>query len=431
MTEPLMEHPQGRNAKLVKSHNRSLVLKLILQNEDVSRKDIADITGLTRATITKIAGSLIERELIYEKGTDYECRGSGRKPVALGVNRDKYKIISLYIGRHVIRGAVCDISGAILHRTEEFRTIIHESPEQMNQEVITFIEKVMTGGNVEKTDLLGIAIAAPGPINARKGIMRNSAAQRNLTGLAAPFNWNDLPLKEVIEEHFGINTFADNEANLCALGESWFGSGVEVSNFVLYSIGSGIGSGVIIDGMLYRGEDDVVSEIGHITIDYKGPECFCGNNGCLELYASFNLLVDEYRNLKAVTAGPESSGKADSVDSHLRMVKDISLLFHEAAEGREPAAGLVAKYGKLLGIGAVSLANIFSPEYIIVSGNDLIDTDLSPLCIYLQKAIEQKAFSVIADKVKVIPSKLGNDIHFYGGVALVLQDFFNRIGEED
>lgn len=423
MKEPAAEHPQGRNAKLVKAHNRSLVLKIILQNEDVSRKDIADITGLTRATITKIVGSMIERGLIHEKGTDCESRGSGRKPVALGVNRQKFKIISLYIGRHVIRGAVCDLSGTILHRTEEFRTIIYETPGQMNRDVIGFIEKVMAGGEVARDDLLGIAIAAPGPINARKGIMRNSAAHRNTTGLAAPFNWNELPLKEVVEEHFGINTFADNEANLCALGESWFGNGVEVSNFVLYSIGIGIGSGVIIDGMLYRGEDDVVSEIGHITIDYRGPECICGNNGCLELYASFHVMVEEYRSLTGRTAGGN--------DSHLRMMKEISRLFREAAGGEQPAASLVEKYGRLLGIGAVSLANIFSPEYIIVSGNDLIDTDLSPLCGYLQESIERKAFSVIADKVKVIPSKLGNDIHFYGGVALVLQDFFNRIGEED
>lgn len=422
-----MEQSQGSNAKLVKAHNRSLVMKIILQNENVSRKDIAAITGLTRATITKIVGSLIEEGLICEKDWNLEAYGSGRKPVALAVNRDKFKIISLYIGRHIIRGAVCDISGTILHTVEEFRTVIYENPKEMNQKVIAFTKQLLAQTKTDKETVLGIAIAAPGPINARKGIIHNSLSRRNLTGMAAPFNWNEVPMKEVIENHFGIKTFADNEANLCALGESWFGNGVRVENFVLYSIGSGIGSGVVIDGMLYRGEDDVVSEIGHITIDYKGPECFCGNNGCLELYASFHKLVEEYRS--AGNQGQESSVTERS-DQHQRLLEDIDRIFQEASEGKEPAASLLEKYGKLLGIGAVSLANIFSPEYIIVSGNDLIDTNLSPLCRYLQEAIETKAFSVIANKVKVIASALGNDIHFYGGVALVLQDFFNQIGKE-
>jgi len=161
MIRESMEQTQGRNSKLVKAHNRSLVLKIILQNRDVSRKDIADITGLTRATITKIVSSLMDQDLIYEKSTEFQTNGSGRKPVALGVRRDAYKIISLYVGRHVIRGAVCDISGVICHRVQEFRTIIYETPEQMNHDFISFIEKVMKEGNVAREEILGIAIAAP------------------------------------------------------------------------------------------------------------------------------------------------------------------------------------------------------------------------------------------------------------------------------
>ena len=208
------------------------------------------------------------------------------------------------------------------------------------------------------------------------------------------------------------------------MGESWFGAGVGIDNFVLYSIGIGIGSGVIIDGMLYRGEDDVVSEIGHITIDYKGPKCICGNVGCLEIYAGFRRLVENYR------ATGLAEGKSPPAMDYASVVKEIETVFERAAKGERAAKRAVEEIGRFLGIGAVSLANIFSPECIIISGNDTGNADLGILVPMLQESVRQGAFSVIANKVKVFNSRLGQDARIYGGVALVLQDFFAQSGGE-
>jgi len=417
-----LNRSHGTNAKLVKIQNRALVLKLIQQNEFISRKEISDITGLTQATITKITNALIEQELVIEKGPDTQSQGWGRKPIGLSINREKYKIVSIYLGRSVMQAAVCDLTGNILHKVEEYKNVYEEQGKDIEKEVIRFIERVIDSFKVDVSKLLGIAIAAPGPINAKNGILLGAPGSL-LKVSEAPFDWRDINLAEIVRERFHVNVFTDNEANVSALGESWFGKGIGVSNFVLYSIGLGIGSGVIIDGMLYRGEDDVVSEIGHTTIDYHGEKCVCGNIGCLEMYGSFLKLVEQYRVRKGKPIGDPAR------ENRMEIIREIEDIFEKAEDGEPEAKAAVNEISRILGIGAVSLANIFSPEMIIITGNDVGNADLSPMVPILQESVREGAFSVIANKVQVLISSLGKDIHLYGGVALVLQDFFSHPGK--
>jgi predicted NBD/HSP70 family sugar kinase len=170
--------------------------------------------------------------------------------------------------------------------------------------------------------------------------------------------------------------------------------------------------------MLYRGEDDVVSEVGHITINHKGPQCICGNIGCLELYAKITNLIGK---------APGKRGDESIQAENERLRHGVSEIFAQANAGEPRARKKLEEYGRLLGIGAVTIANMFSPEYIIVSGNDFGDLDYTIICEEMQRSIHRHAFSVISDKVKVVQSRLGNNIMLYGGVALVLQDFFNNI----
>jgi predicted NBD/HSP70 family sugar kinase len=413
----------GSNSKLVRIHNRALVLRIIQQSAPISRKEISKKTGLTPAAITKITNDLIGGELIVEEEKTLPNQGFGRKPIGLSINREKYRVISLFAGRTVIQAAICDLSGRILKKIEEYRNVFTAFSPSLEREVIDCLHHLLDGSGIDKSELLGIAISAPGPINAKRGIIHNTS-NISIKTTEAPFDWQNVSLAEIVGKRFGLPVFTDNEANVAALGESWFGAGVGIDNFVLYSVGIGIGSGVIIDGMLYRGEDDVVSEIGHITIDYKGPKCICGNVGCLELYGGFLRLVEYYQKF-----GPEG-GITFSVEDYSSVVRAIETIFTRASEGDHVANAAVEEIGNFLGIGAVSLANIFSPECIIVSGNDTGNADLSILIPSLNESVRRGAFSVIANKVKVLYSSLGNDARIYGGVALVLQDFFSQPGNE-
>lgn len=410
---------QGSNSKLVRVHNRALILRLIQQNQSITRKQLSEKTALTQPAITRITNDLIDRGLVVEEEDVVQRQGVGRRPIGLSINREKYKIVAVNIGRTMVQAAICDLSGRILYKQEEYRDIFTEFTVSFEQDILSFVEKLIAERRIEGSQLLGIAIAAPGPINAKRGILHNSvfsAAKK----AEAPFDWGSVNLNALFGERFGVPVFSDNEANVAALGESWFGAGASIDNFVVYSVGLGIGSGVIIDGMLYRGEDDVVSEIGHITIDYKGPQCPCGNVGCLELYASFWNLVRIYREAGKGAGGEGLKARGASI------VQDIEGIFQNAKEGDVDAIAALEFIGEFLGIGAVSLANIFSPERIILSGNDTGDADLGLMVPIVQNSVSKGAFSVIANKVKVMNSSLGRDGRLYGGVALVLQDFFNQ-----
>lgn len=410
---------QGSNAKLVRVQNRSLVLRIIQKRGTVSRKEIADLTGLTQAAITKITADLIERNLIIEEGTGSPVRSLGRRPIGLSINRERYKIICLYLGRTIIQAAVCDLSGAILYKNEEYGDIYAEMGTNFEEEIVAAVEGLIRAKHIDTEELLGIALAAPGPINSKQGIMLGVPGN-GLKVSEAPFDWRNVDIAAIIGDRFGVPVFADNEANVAALGESWFGAGVEFNNFVLYSVGLGIGSGVIIDGMLYRGDDDVVSEIGHITIDYRGPKCICGNIGCLELYAGFKRLLDLYKD-----AGAGPTGVFTPKD-HAVIAREVEQIFARASMDDAAAKHALLELGRFLGIGAVSLANIFSPEAIILSGNDIGAADLGMLVPTVQESVRSGAFSVIANKVRVLKSALGKDARIYGCVALVLQDFFDQ-----
>ena len=415
---------KGRNHKLVKIHNRALVLRMIQQNEMISRKEISRLTGLTQATITTITNALLGLGLILETGKDTRSGATGRKQIFLSINREKHKIIALNLGRSLVQGAVCDLAGNILHKSEKYLRLIQDNElvvDRLEEKVVEMIRELIREFDIDSGSLLGISIAAPGPLNAEKGIMRGSHRLEEGVRSPAPFDWRDIHLKEAVQREFGVNVFVDNDANISALGESWFGAGVGVSNLVVYMIGIGTGAGVIIDGMLYRGEDDVVSEIGHVTIDFKGPQCRCGNIGCLELYSNFHNIIDAYaRRTDSVSAPARELGNEQASAR-------IGEIFKRAGDGEEAAREVVRAHGQVLSVGAVTLANTFSPEMIIVSANDLGNIDLSILLSEIQEAVRQRAFSVIADKIKVVASTLGRDVTLYGGIALVLQDFFSNI----
>ncbi len=424
----IIDTARGRNHKLVKIHNRALVLRIIQQHDLISRKHISQLTGLTQATITTITNSLLDLGLIVETGKDTRSGSQGRKQICLSINRQRYKVIALNIGRCLVQSAVCDLAGTILHKSEECLQLIENNELVVNDledRVVGIIRALIRSSGIDARDLLGISIAAPGPLNAEKGIMRSSLRGAGVQGSPAPFDWRDIHLKEAVQRELGVKAFVDNDANICALGESWFGGGIDVSNFVVYVIGFGTGAGVIIDGMLYRGEDDVVSEIGHVTIDYQGPQCRCGNVGCLELYSNFNRIIDAY---DGKTGAPTARAKNEmcTEDAAIR----IREIFAAAQAHDSAAVSVLKEHSRFLGVGAVTLANTFSPEMIIVTANDLGDIDLSIPVAEMQDAIRSRAFSVISDKVTVIPSRLGKEVTLYGGIALVLQDFFTNLDAE-
>ena len=168
----------------------------------------------------------------------------------------------------------------------------------------------------------------------------------SISGVSAPFFWDIQILRDLVYEQFHLPLYTENDSNAALLGEMWFGAGKDTNSFVLYNIGKGIGAAACLDGHLLRGFHNSSIEIGHVTINFLGPKCACGNRGCLELYAGLDNL---HENLEVFN---QQRGKKDSIES----------VFMKARGGDVECQNFVQNYADMIAEGAIILANMFTPE---------------------------------------------------------------------
>jgi len=227
--------------------------------------------------------------------------------------------------------------------------------------------------------------------------------------------WYDIPLRDIVREKYGVNTFLINDADAAALGEHRFGAGKGVNTLIYLTVSTGIGGGIIIKGKLHTGLHGSAGEIGHMTIDVNGPKCNCGNVGCLETLASGKAMAKEA--IRRVSQGEKSSlteivgGKIENITA-----EEVSL----AAQGGDSLAlEVISKVASYLGVGMVNLVNIFDPEMIIVGGGmtKMGDLLLSPA----RQVVRERAFTLSAQAVRIVPAKLGDDAGVLGAAVFAFQ----------
>jgi glucokinase len=251
---------------------------------------------------------------------------------------------------------------------------------------------------------LGAGAGAPGPLDTRSGIVL----------LTPNLGWVDYPLAERLQEGLGMPVVIDNDANCAVLGEWWIGAARGSRNAIGFTIGTGIGGGIIVDGRLYHGASDCAGEIGHTTIESNGRRCACGNYGCLEAYASGSAIAR--RAVEALEAGAESRmpGRAGGDLSRIT----AQLVYEAAEEGDELAREVVHDTAQFLGVGIANLVNVFNPEVIVVCGGVRRAGDL--LFAPLRREVARRAFKPAVAAMRILPSEL--DTPGVPGAARVFLD---------
>lgn len=404
-----MHWRQGQNLKLARVHNRALVMKTIVQAGEISRKDLADRIGLTRAAISVIADELIARGFIGEAADSRSAAMVGRRPIPLRVDPQRFRIMIIYIGRLRIENYLTNAKAEILQRRFADARPLLASRDGISKALLRHAKQLVSDWGVRVDDCFGLAVTAPGPVKAGGAV----DARPRGTRYDSPYLWEDL--RTHLASGLGCPVFVENDANVMGLGEHWFGSGQACDHFVLYSIGEGLGSAAVIRGMPYRGHNNVAGEIGHITVRYDGPRCSCGNDGCLELYAGFKVLRAAYRERKGVR------GRSD-------YYTDLEELFRLYNQGDPDCRELVERHANLVAVGAVSLSNMFSPEKIIVASYEGGAVTLDPFVAAMRQAVRKKAFSAIGRDMAVEASGLGVNIIPCGGTALVMNELLSGAG---
>lgn len=319
--------------------------------------------------------------------------------------------LAVDIGGTKILTALFSTGGKILAKSV-CPTLADEGVEPVIERLCGAIDGLLGKNNLEASQLGSIGIACAGGIDSGRGVVVTPSP--NMKG------WVDIPLADITRERFKISTFVVNDASAAALGEHRSGAGRGVSNLVLFTLGTGIGGGIIAGGKLYLGAVGAAAEIGHMTVDAGGPKCGCGNTGCLEMLASGRALERDV--IGRISRGEESSlmemagGKVEGITAEM-----VGM----AAKNGDPLAREVLNRAACyLGIGMVNAVNIFNPEMIVLGGGmaELGDIFIEPG----RKMVAERAFPVSSRTVRIVTAQLGNEAGVYGAAAFALEQSVRR-----
>ena len=228
---------------------------------------------------------------------------------------------------------------------------------------------------------------------------------------------NDVPLRDVLRERFGVPVVVDNDANVAALGEHLYGAGVGAGEMLMLTLGTGVGGGIICGGRLFRGSSGAAAELGHIVIDSDGPTCpaGCPNHGCLEAYVAGPAI-----GAAALAAAQAQPGSALGRALAASRAVDGPLLTELGQDGDPVAIAVLTRVGEYLGVGLTTLVNIFNPELVVVGGGAAAAGEL--LLEPARRVLAARALAPARDQVRVVPAALGADAGFIGAAALALAE---------
>jgi len=311
---------------------------------------------------------------------------------------NKPPVLAIDLGGTKIAAALISPDNRVTDRAHS-PTLAVEDLQPVLSQIFAIIDRLLPQGTADPAQLGGIAIAAAGAIDTDKGLITSSP---NLPG------WLDVPLRDIVSKRYGADTCLLNDANAAALAEHRLGAGRSTANLIYLTVSTGIGGGIIINGELYSGTSGCAGELGHMTIDANGPECSCGNRGCLEALASGTAVASEAK--RRIKEG-EPSLLTDIVSGDLEGITAEKVATAAHSSDRL-ALEVISRAAGYLGAGMVSLVNIFNPEVIIVGGglSKMGELLLKPA----REMVKQRAFPLCAGAVRIVTAELGDDSGLLG-----------------
>lgn len=382
-----------------KLHNQQLALKLIYTHGQISRADIARLTGLTRTTVSSTATELIEAGLVEEVGQGPSA--GGKPPILLRVVADARHTLGIDLSGPLLRGAVFDLRGHILQRASA-QPAGNDDPSTL-EPVFTLIDTLLAAAD---RPVLGLGVGLPGLIDSRQRVVLQAVNR----------GWRDLALGDLLIERYGLPVYLANDSQAAALAELSFGSTNGPRDLVVLLVDHGISAGIVLDGRVYQGGNRLgASEIGHVRVVEGGEPCACGHFGCLETVASRGTII---RRAQAIYASqPESilHQMAQQIDD-----VDLEIILQACQAGDRPVAGLIAQVGRNLSIAIANLVSTLNTPLVVLTGSvmELGDALMEPLVAELQ----QRILPELAERMQLKVSTQGTDLVIRGAAALVLAE---------
>ena len=273
------------------------------------------------------------------------------------------------------------------------------------------IDDVIREHGGSREEVAGVGIGSPGPLDRTTGVVINTP---NL-------GWRNFPLRDLIGNALRLPATLDNDANCATYGEWWLGAGRDVDTLVGFTLGTGIGGGIVLDGEIYHGVSDAAGEVGHMTIDSNGRRCKCGNYGCIEAYASGPAIA--LRAVEGIEAGMETilvdmvGGKLDAITA--------ATVYEAAVRGDDYADEVMKDTAKFLGAGIANIINILNPAMVVISGGVTRAGD--HLFEPLRAEVRRRAFKSAEERCRIVAAEMPDRAGVVGAAAVFKRETYGPL----
>ncbi len=342
---------RGTNLPRMGDFNQTVVLDAIRRAGDgLARAEVARRTGLSAQTVTNVARRLLDLGLVVEEGEAVRS-GPGRPGTLLRLNPPSRYAVGVHLDPATMTFVLLDLSGAVVARAQS-PTPVPEDPGAVVDGLVGEIEGLLAAAGVERDRVLGVGIAAPGPIDVEAGVVLDPP---HLPG------WHDVPLRDAVAERTGLLAVLDKDVIAAASAHLWH-TGAHASDFVFFYLGTGVAVSTVLRDDVVRGVSGNAGESGHLTADPDGPRCWCGRRGCLGAVLAAEALAEQGR-----AAGVALPGWGDGSDP--RAVDEAMTALCAAADDGHPGARDVLRLaGRRLAMAAGVLTDLLDVPAVLVGG---------------------------------------------------------------
>ncbi|WP_374395972.1 ROK family protein [Tabrizicola sp.] len=327
---------------------RQQVFELVRAAGLIPRVQLAKDLGVSPASVTTMSSELIEAGLIEEVAAPRENdAGRGRPAVALGVRAQAHRVAGMKLSDREHTAVIVDFAGKLIADESIPRLPGPMSLPEILDTIETLLARVCAKAGVDRADLSAVGIGLPGFVDCAEGVVFWSSilAERAV------------PVAAAATSRLGLPVYVDNDANLVALAELWFGAGRSLSDFAVVTIEHGVGMGFVMNHRIYRGAQRLGMELGHTKVQLDGALCRCGQRGCLEAYVADYALAREATT--ALNWGHKESQPINVL---------LESLYDHAKAGNATAKSIFRRAGRYLAVGLSNVVNLFDPSLIILSG---------------------------------------------------------------
>lgn len=385
--------------------NRSAVLRPLFLEGPLNRVVLAQLTGLSSASVTNVIADLLDEGLVVEVGTE-ESDG-GRPRVQLRVNPDFGVVIGVDVGETGIR-----VEGFDLSMTEIAGATVDAHPKEHDartvvQHVAAAVHELQAQFEQSGRRVLGVGVGVPGVVEHDPDIHVH----------APSIGWNAIPLARLLRAQVELPLFVENGAKTLGQAEMWLGAGRGARHAVVTLWGTGVGAAMFADGVLFRGAASSAGEWGHTSSVVGGKNCRCGAAGCLEAYIGAEALLRDWERAEELLTLPPDFDQVEWIDKLV-----------QAAPSSDAASMVLDRTATYFGTAAADLVNLFNPERVIVGG--WVGVKLGPLLLpKIRAVVVAQALDYAAAHVSVVLGQLGPDAVALGASTLVVEELLARGGQ--